>query len=176
MKTRFIPFIALFGLVACSFAGETNDGSVVAINADDIRADASSLNGWQYVSSGQPDTEVLLLAKNAGFTTVVDLRGESEDRGFDEAAEVSALGMSYVTLPIANADDVTFENAAAFDKILAAAEGPVLVHCASGNRVGALFALREKMSGASNDDALAAGKAAGLTSLEPVVLERLQEK
>ena len=124
----------------------------------------------------EPDKQVLSLAKEAGFTTIIDLRGESEDRGMDEAAEVEALGMRYVTLPIAGAGDVTFDNAAALDKILADIDGPALVHCASGNRVGALFALREKMSGASDEDALAVGKAAGLTRLEGVVKERFQEK
>lgn len=94
----------------------------------------------------------------------------------DEAAEVAALGMQYVSLPIAGGDDVTFENAAALDKILADTDGPVLLHCASGNRVGALFALSAKLAGATNEEALAAGKVAGLTRLEGVVKERLQEK
>lgn len=176
MNFRILSFITLLGLVACSFADENTVRSVVSIKADDIRADASSLEGRHYVSTGQPDSEVLSMAKAAGFKTVVDLRGESEDRGMDEAAEVAALGMQYVTLPIAGADDINFDNAAALDKILADAEGPVLVHCASGNRVGALYALREKLAGATDEEALAKGKAAGMTRLEAVVKERLQEK
>ncbi len=175
MKIRFFPVLALLGLVACSIADENPAVSVVSIKADDIRADASSLNGVSYVSTGQPDSQVLKLARDAGFTTIVDLRGEGEDRGMDEAAEVEALGMRYITLPIAGAADVTFENAAAFDKIIADADGPMLVHCASGNRVGALFALREKLSGASDEAAIAFGKTAGMTRLEGVVQERLQE-
>lgn len=176
MKLRLFPLIALLGFVACSFADESNVGSVVSIKADDIRADASSLVGWQFVSTGQPDGEVLSIAKGAGFTTIVDLRTESEDRGMDEAAEVAALGMQYVSLPIAGADGVSFENAAELDKILAASDGPVLLHCASGNRVGALIALREKMAGATDEEALSAGKVAGLTRLEGVVKERLQNE
>jgi len=176
MKFRFFPLMALLGSVACSFADENSVGSVVTIKVGDIREDASSLEGWQYVSTGQPDSEVLSIVKAAGFTTIVDLRRTSEDHGMDEAAEVAALGMQYVSLPIAGGDDVTFENAAALDKILADTDGPVLLHCASGNRVGALFALSAKLAGATNEDALAAGKVAGLTRLEGVVKERLQEK
>ena len=49
------------------------------------------------------------------------------------------------------------------------------MHCASGNRVGALMALRASQNGASAEEAMAAGKAAGLTRLEPVVAKRLEE-
>jgi hypothetical protein len=39
-----------------------------------------------------------------------------------------------------------------------------------------LYALREKLAGATDEEALAKGKAAGMTRLEAVVKERLQEK
>ena len=114
--------------------------------------------------------------REAGFVAVIDLRGEEEDRGIDEVAAVEALGMRYVSLPVHGADDVTFENAEELDRLLGEFDGPVLVHCASGNRVGALVALRASAAGASDDEALAAGKAAGLTRLEPAVAERLAEE
>ena len=49
------------------------------------------------------------------------------------------------------------------------------MHCGSGNRAGALLALREKLNGAENGAALEFGREAGLTRLEPVVIERLEE-
>ena len=53
-------------------------------------------------------------------------------------------------------------------------DGEVLLHCASGNRVGALLALAAvQVDGASPEAALTLGRAAGLKSLEPVVMERL---
>jgi len=176
MNLKFLPFLALLSVTACSFADENRVDSVTAIKTADIKSDVSLLKGVQAVSTGQPDAEILALAKEAGFTTVVDMRRPTEDRGMDEAAEVAALGMRYIALPVDGANGVTYDNAAELDKILAAADGPVLLHCASGNRVGALHALSKKMAGASSEDALAAGKAAGLTRLEPVVVERLQEK
>ncbi len=175
MKLKIIPVLSLLSLAACSFADENRVETITAIKAAEIKADVSLIEGRQYVSTGQPDSEILSLARDAGFTTVVDMRRPTEDRGMDEAAEVAALGMQYITLPIDGANGVTYENAAALDKILAAADGPVFLHCASGNRVGALHALSQKMAGASKEDALAAGLAAGLTRLEPVVVERLQE-
>ena len=53
------------------------------------------------------------------------------------------------------------------------ARGNVLIHCASGNRVGALVALHARGTGATPDEALALGKAAGLAGLEPAVRARL---
>jgi len=161
-------------LLACSalVAGPA-DTPVVSISADEIHADASVLEGQQRVSSGQPDRQVLENARAAGFDAVIDLRTAGEDRGLDEAAVVQELGMSYVSLPIAGGDDVNFVNAAKLGEILDQFDGPVLMHCGSGNRVGALIALRASLNGASDDEALAAGKAAGLTRLEPVVVERL---
>ena len=52
---------------------------------------------------------------------------------------------------------------------------PVIIHCASGNRVGALLALRANLiQGKSASEALAFGKAAGLTTLEDAVKQRLK--
>jgi uncharacterized protein (TIGR01244 family) len=151
------------------------DESVAKVSADEIRADAGAIAGASLVSSGQPDADILAIAREAGFTTVIDLRAASEDRGMDEAAVVEELGMQYVSLPVDGAAGVTFENAAALDKYLADADGPVFVHCKSGNRVGALFALRAAAAGASEEEAVAAGKAAGLGSLEKAVREQLAE-
>lgn len=54
-------------------------------------------------------------------------------------------------------------------------DGPVLIHCGSGNRVGAMLALIESLDGADDEQAIAAGKEGGLTRLEDVVRARLQE-
>lgn len=176
MKTFFFSIIALVVLSANSFADNESTESIVAIAISEIRSGDAELTGRKLVSTGQLDSEILSIAKEAGFSAIVDLRGESEERGFDEATEVLALGMRYVNLPVSGAGGVTYENAAELDRLLAEIDGPVLLHCASGNRVGALYALRAKLNGASNEDALSTGRAAGLTRLEAVVTERLQDK
>jgi uncharacterized protein (TIGR01244 family) len=97
-----------------------------------------------------------------------------EDRGMDdERAVVESLGMTYVAMPIGSADDISFENAALLDELMSGLDQPALVHCASGNRVGALIALRAKANGASNEEALAAGKAAGATRMEEIIRQKL---
>ena len=127
-------------------------------------------------SAGQPSAEALAALAEEGYTTVVDLRSEQEDRGFDEASTVEGLGMRYLSLPVAGGENVSYENAAALDRILAEVEGPVLLHCASGNRVGALLSLRAALNGTDKEEAMALGTSAGLTSLQPLVERLLNEE
>lgn len=126
-------------------------------------------------SSGQPDEEALRVFKDSGYAAVIDLRGESENRGLDEQAVVEELGMGYVPFPLTGSDAISFDAAERLNGLIEAQDGPVLIHCASGNRVGAMLALIESLNGADDDAAIAVGKDGGLTRLEGVVRERLSE-
>ena len=122
------------------------------------------------LSGGQPSAEQLADAAEAGFTTVINLRMPGERGADDEATLVENLGMTYVHLPINGAEGITEENARALDEALAAADGPTMLHCGSGNRVGGLLALRAHyVNGLGIEEAIAYGKESGLTKLEPAV-------
>jgi uncharacterized protein (TIGR01244 family) len=121
-------------------------------------------------AAGQPSAAALEAAAKAGYRSVIDLRPLTEDHGFDEKAAVEGLGMSYVNLPVAGAAGVTYASASELDRLLATLPKPVLVHCSSSNRVGAILALRAKANGADAEAALELGVANGLgSSLRPVV-------
>ena len=127
-------------------------------------------------AAGQPDRAAMEVFADSGYTTVIDLRGPQESRGFDEAAVVAELGMDYIAFPITTGEQISFEYAAKLDEVISQAEGPVLVHCASSNRVGALLALRASLAGASDEQALAHGIDGGLTSLAGPVQEILSSQ
>jgi uncharacterized protein (TIGR01244 family) len=122
------------------------------------------------ITGGAPDADALKAAAEAGVRYVFDLRPASE-RSFDEPAVVAAEGMEFLHLPIAGAEDLTLARAREFDALLnKIGDQPALLHCASGNRVGALMALRAAwMKGASSEHALSIGRAHGLTRMEPIV-------
>ena len=124
-------------------------------------------------TGGQPSQDDLVRLKSEGVRTVIDLRGPQEDRGYDEVTEAQRLGLNYLALPIARKEDVTPANAKALGDLLRAQDSDVLLHCASGNRVGALLAMDAAARGVPHEEALELGRKAGLTSLEPVVVERL---
>ncbi len=166
--------LALAGGVAP--ASETTE-TITKIDMAQMLKDPGVLPGSGIVTSGQPDEAAFRNIAGAGYTTVIDMRAADEDRGLkDEQRLVEALGMTYVLFPIAAKEDISFEKAVALDEILRGLDGPVLVHCASGNRVGALFALRAKNNGATSADAMLVGKAAGMTRLTKLVQERLNIK
>lgn len=125
-------------------------------------------------TGGQPTEAQLAQFKQEGVRTVIDLRGADEDRGYDEAAAMRQLGLRYERLPISGAEDLTAENAEKLKKLLDEGGDDVLLHCASGNRVGALLALMAKQQeGATNEEALKLGKDAGMKSLTPAVEQKL---
>ncbi len=124
------------------------------------------------LSGGQPTVEQLEAAGRAGFKTVINLRAAGEP-GTRES-EVEAAGMHYVELPIAGTEAISEANARALAAALEEAEHPVLLHCGSGNRVGALLALKAfHVDGMSAEEALQYGLDSGLTRLEPVVRKAL---
>lgn len=155
---RLIRFLSVFLLCACA----------ITALAGEFTQPRPGLH-----TGGQPTAEDLKRLKDEGVRTVIDLRGPQEARGYDEAGEAKALGLAYVALPISGKDDINAENARALHALLQDREGGVLLHCASGNRVGALLALDAAAQGASREDALELGRQAGLKSLEPVVVEQL---
>ncbi len=123
------------------------------------------------IVSGAIDAADLGRIRAAGIKHVVDLRTAEERAGFDEAGIATGLGLGFHSIPIKGAQSLTKENAMRLDELLRhLGDEPVLVHCASGNRVGALIAVREAwIQGKSTEEAIAEGKRWGLTSLESSV-------
>jgi uncharacterized protein (TIGR01244 family) len=114
-------------------------------------------------AAGQPTPTALQGLKAMGFRTVVNLRSEKEGPA-DEKAVVEAQGLRYVSIPILP-DTFSLADVQALEKVLDdPAASPVLVHCASSNRVGAAWAVIQARKGKSLEEAEAAGRAAGLTS------------
>jgi uncharacterized protein (TIGR01244 family) len=127
------------------------------------------------LTSAQPTEAGLLEAAARGCLTVVNLRSEGEDGALEnEASLVEALGMRYVWIPV-TPDTITAEKVAAFGE--AVKGGNVLVHCASANRVGALWLLhRVRGEGAALEEAKDEARAIGLKpSLEETALRWLEE-
>jgi len=129
------------------------------------------------LSGGQPTEAQLEEAASLGYRTIIDLRTPGERGSIPgQADQVRALGMAYVSIPIAGADSLTEENARHLEEALAGPDAlPAIVHCASGNRVGALFALVAfHVDGKTADEALQIGLRTGLTRLEPAVRQKLE--
>jgi uncharacterized protein (TIGR01244 family) len=120
------------------------------------------------LAAGQPTGEQIQLLAEDGYRTVIDLRPVDEPRGYDEPAAAKANGLEYVNIPVTGAslDQATVDR---FLETMRKAERPVILHCASSNRVGALYyAWLVLEKGAKPEEALTKAKAAGLRSPELV--------
>ena len=129
------------------------------------------------IVSGAIDTSDLQRLHAAGLKRLINLRTPEETPDFDEAQVAHELGIDYAAIPIKGPSTFTRDNAARLDDLLRrAGDEPTLIHCASGNRVGALIALRAAwIQGQPIDVAIAEGKRWGLTSLESSVRSVLDQ-
>jgi len=139
--------------------------------------EAQRLEGWQGVNkifrdgqfyfSGQPNETVFRrLAEQEGIKLVVNIRLPRElgRLGFDEPDLVAELGMEYVNIPITTAS-LSAGDVDRFAEVLAHTRGPVLIHCQTSDRVGALWAAYlARVRGVDIEDAIDQGKAVGLGS------------
>lgn len=127
--------------------------------------------------SGALDAADVGRIRAAGVKHLINLRTPEESQGFDEERIAIGLGLEYHAIPVVGAQSLTRENAKRLDELLEqAGDELTLIHCASGNRVGALIAVREAwIKGQSTEAAIAEGKRWGLTSLEEAVRTALQD-
>lgn len=161
--------VLLAALIALAGCRSTPTGTVVPDVADARSPEAG------IVSAGRLVPGDIARLRAAGIRHVIDLTPDAETPGFDEAEAVHAARLGYDNLPLRGAPDLTRANVLAFDAMVRAAPRPLLVHCASGNRVGAMAALRAAwVQGQPLEQAIATGRAWGLGSLEADVRERIR--
>lgn len=164
-----LAIISMSALLAMNANAESAPHAATPEIANAVRADEG------VISAGRLTSKDLPRLKQAGIEHVIDLTPDAETPEFDEASEVRAAGMEYSNLPLRSPADLTPQNVAAFDQLLREAKRPVVVHCASGNRVGAIAALRAAwIEGKSVEEAIAIGKQWGLKGLEPEVRKRIE--
>jgi uncharacterized protein (TIGR01244 family) len=99
--------------------------------------------------------------KALGFATIVDLRGPDEGAAFEKTI-VEEAGLRYVNIPVTSGAP-TEAQIAEFARIVEdARNAPLLVHCVTANRVGAMWALYRAQKGIPVLIALEEGRTIGL--------------
>lgn len=117
------------------------------------------------VGGGQVDVQQFQAMARDGYTLVVNLRRAGEPFPKNEAELARQAGLDYRHIPVGG-DDLVVDHAYQLADALASnAKGHVLVHCKSGNRVGALWGLHVALrDGLSAEEGLQAARAAGMRS------------
>jgi uncharacterized protein (TIGR01244 family) len=144
--------------VAASAAAETPETAEGIPNYKRLSPDLAA--------AGQPTGDAIARLKEMGFRTVINLRTEAEGTA-EEKAAVLGQGLRYVSVPV-TPDSFSLADARAVAAVLAdPTAGPVLLHCGSSNRVGAVYGVVQALKGKTAAEAEAAARAAGLSS-EPM--------
>jgi protein tyrosine phosphatase (PTP) superfamily phosphohydrolase (DUF442 family) len=155
--------------LAGSGHGTAPDSAAVVAMLGGMQNAACPLPG--VATGGQPDSTRYVALAGAGFHTVIDLRMPDEPRGYDEPSVVRAANLEYRSLPVSAAtlSDSTFD---AFRALMQErGRESRLVHCHSGNRVGALMVPWLVLDrGWTVERAVAAAEAGGLRT--PALRER----
>lgn len=122
------------------------------------------------LTCGLPNAQDLHNAQKAGYKTIINLC-QPQETPREEPATTQALGLHYFNIPVGGPGDLTETKARQLGEIVNNCDyHPVLIHCMSGNRVGALLALKAFfVDGKTPQQALESGLAAGLKALEPEV-------
>ena len=136
--------------------------------------------GTTIACAGATTPAALTEIKRLGFAAVINLRQASE-QGADIEAETAAAkvaGLRFIHLPFnaASPDPMLVERFIA--AVTAPANQPAFIHCASGNRVAALWLIkRVEVDKWDVDRASAEAAALGLTSpaLKAFALEHIQK-
>jgi uncharacterized protein (TIGR01244 family) len=116
---------------------------------------------------GATETSALEGLKADGFRSVVNLRLATEQGANVEEnqAKAKALGLNYFHLPLSGASPDPKIVSQFLDVVANTANQPVFVHCASANRVGAVWLVKRVLQdGWPVDKATAEAKAIGLTA------------
>jgi uncharacterized protein (TIGR01244 family) len=139
-------------------------------------ADAKEFPNYRLIrpnlaAAGQPSARGLAQLKDMGFRTVINLRTQTEGAKEEEAA-VKAAGLAYVSVPV-TAETLSQADADAVGRVIDdPARGPVLLHCATANRVGAVWAILRVRQGKTPDEAETEGRTIGLSS--PALIEAVR--
>lgn len=116
-------------------------------------------------TGAQPTKAQLAALKDEGIRAVINLREPQEYDAAEEAAEVRALGLTYVHIPVKTADPKEEQLEAFLRTTRDPKIFPVFIHCGSGNRVGAFWLVRRVLvDGWTVEDAEKEAKQIGLRS------------
>jgi len=119
--------------------------------------------------TGQVTKDELKQAANEGFKSILNLRASGEE-GFmpDEEKQAEAAGLTYVNIPVKK-EEISDELTTRVLKQIDGLPKPVLVHCASGMRAGAMaFMHLATREGLTAEEAMEKAQAVGFDcSSEP---------
>lgn len=172
LKSAILAAIAIPSICTLNSCSQSEKASETEANTQVLEpyelGEISTLHkfGDMYLAS-QPQEDDFETAKNAGIRTVINMRHPEEMTDFDEEATVTALGLEYINLPWAKPEELTDKVFDRARELLNTSEKPILLHCSSANRVGAVWIPWRVLDGGIDiEDAIEEAKTIGIRTPE----------
>ncbi len=115
----------------------------------------------EIATSGSINKQGIQWLSDNKFKTIIDLRTPKEGTKLELKA-VQKLKMAYINIPI-EGGYISEEQVSHFKETLQRSQRPILIHCASGNRVGALWAKYLLSKDVPKEEALKVGRKIGMS-------------
>lgn len=149
-------FKHIFIFIGVLFLANCGDGSELENNIRNFKALNDNIS-----TGGLVNTAAIPALKTNGFDIIIDARTAAEGI-FNEQKAVQDAGMSYFNIPL-DGSNIPDESVNMLAKVLAEhKDKKILIHCASGNRVGGLWAAYQINQGTEFNNAMQQGKNIGM--------------
>jgi len=164
-----VTAISASALVGCGNSmSSVSVGKATPVASSDIWGFQNGLHrDGSFWFAGQPDLIGMREARDRGVRTVINLRPQEQVEEyvhFDEPQVAFELGMEYFSIPV-TPEMITPEAVAALAEALNGTTRPVLIHGATMDEVGGLWAAYlVRYRNMPIDEAMASARAAGLTN------------
>ncbi len=143
----FLLLVCVSTFAACQSA-PLREGDPAPVDIPNFRVIAPGIS-----SGGQLEVAQLGLMKPMGYSTVINLRPDSEDYPKNESLLAEQAGLAYYQIPVTGSA-LTMDSAYELQRVLSEApDGHVLIHCRSGARVGAIWGMYQAVENGLDADA-----------------------
>lgn len=162
--------LLMFLVVASSTFGARQDDERLRKLEESLKSDVPRVVclNEKFTTGGQPSEGAWSKLAASGFRSVLNMRTAGEGVDLDrERKLVESAGMRYISVPVVSAEPRA-EQVADFVRAVKEAENhPMMIHCGSGNRVGAFWLIyRVVEDGLSESAAIEEAERVGLRSPE----------
>ena len=163
LAVLLITFLSMFLLAAVVCAAPKPDTVVNKLEPCECGNVKNIHRYGNIYLAGQPQPDDFRIAHEMGIKSILSIREQSE-LDWDEKKVVEDLGMNYFHIPFRGPKKLTDDVFAKTRKLFTdKAKQPIMVHCGSANRVGAVWlAHRVLDDGITEEAALAEAKKVGL--------------
>lgn len=177
MKTIAIAILACCMPTTLIYADDATTTAMPQLTKTELGQTKNVHNFGKSMLCGQPTAEEFAKAKELGIQRVITLREDGEV-DWDQAGTLKKLGLEFHELGFRSPESLTDELLDKARKLLVDKnKKPVMLHCGSANRVGAIWAAHRALDeGLSVDEAMKEAKEVGLRNAdyEKIVIDYIQ--